>query len=385
MKKIILLGSFLLFVLLPKSAYAIENPLSVPNNKIGIHVLFDHELKQAATLVNSTNGDWGYVTITIQTGDRDLEKWQIFMNDAKKYHLIPIIRLATDGDYFDNKVWRKPHDSDIVDFANFLNSLDWPVKNRYVIIFNEVNRANEWGGNVNPDEYANLLSYAVTVFKSKSPDFFIMPAGLDNAAPNQPNDYMNEYDFMRQMNEAVPGIYSQIDGLSSHSYPNPGFSMPPQINCFSCINSFQYEKAVASTMTTKNLPVFLSETGWSSDKVSDKQIAGYYLFALNNAWNDPSIVAITPFLLQGSNSPFQQFSFLGPTDTLSQRYLAWKNVAKIKGKPTLANNVLAAETTYSNDEEKTYPMRDFSKVIVENKQITPSKALKTAFKWLLKL
>ena len=32
---------------------------------------------------------------------------------------------------------------------------------------------------------------------------------------------------MQQMNDAVPGIFSEIDGLASHSYPNPGFAAAP--------------------------------------------------------------------------------------------------------------------------------------------------------------
>src|SRR3989344_2545451 len=150
MKKIILLLLLLLFLLSPTVSYAIEDPLAVPNNKFGVHILFPDELKDARTLVNSENGDWGYVTIPIQATDKDIVKWQKFMDDAKELHLIPIVRLSTEGDYFNTNVWRKPTEADILDFANFLNSLNWPVKNRYITVFNEVNRANEWGGQVNP-------------------------------------------------------------------------------------------------------------------------------------------------------------------------------------------------------------------------------------------
>src|SRR5260370_15057649 len=97
-------------------AFAIENPLSRTNNKIGIHILFPSELQEAARLVNANGGDWGYVTIPIQAGDKNLVKWQSFMDQAKLLHVIPIIRLATEGDYFNTAVWRKTKDEDIVDF-----------------------------------------------------------------------------------------------------------------------------------------------------------------------------------------------------------------------------------------------------------------------------
>ena len=58
--------------------YAASDPLSMPNNKIGIHILFTSELNEAANLVNTSNGDWGYVLIPIQSGDKDLKKWQSF-------------------------------------------------------------------------------------------------------------------------------------------------------------------------------------------------------------------------------------------------------------------------------------------------------------------
>src|SRR6185503_18523404 len=120
----------------------------------------------------------------IQAGDKDVDKWQDFLNQCAKLHVIPILRLATEGDYFNTAVWRKPTSLDVLDFANFLTDLTWPTKNRYIIVFNEVNRGDEWGGQPNAGEYADILSYAVTVFKSKSPDFFIISAGLDNAAAN---------------------------------------------------------------------------------------------------------------------------------------------------------------------------------------------------------
>jgi len=371
----------LCFVCSTNNALAIENPLNTPNNKVGVHIIIPEELKPASQLVNSNGGDWGYVTITIQAGDKNIVKWQAFMDKATQYHLIPILRLATEGDYFNTKVWRKPTDADIVDFANFLNSLDWPVKNRYVMIFNEVNRSDEWGGSLNPSEYAQFLSFAVTVFKSRSSDYFILPAGLDNAAPNQPGMFMNEYDFMRQMNSAVPGIFNQVDGLSSHSYPNPGFSQLPSFNSPTGINSFQYEENLVKNLSNKTLPVFITETGWSTQAVSDDAAGGYYVSALTTTWSDPNIVAVTPFVLQGNGGPFQQFTFIKGDGTFTKQYLAIKNLTKSRGKPTLANKVLAAETTRENPQ----PIRDFSKQQIENLQIVPSKQLKTVFKWLLRI
>jgi hypothetical protein len=335
----------LLFFVFPKSAFAIDNPLSKPNNKIGMHIFFPSEIFDSAKLINSNGGDWGYVTIPIQSTDRDLKKWQNFMYACKKFHIIPILRLATGNDPVNTAVWKKPELTDVIDIANFLNQLSWPTQNRYVVIFNEVNRADEWGGTVSPSEYANILSFAVTVFKSKSPDFFVISSGLDNAAPNQNTQYMNQYEFMRQMNTAVPAIFNQIDGISSHSYPNPAFSQAPNVNSKMGVASFKHERDLARELTGKTLPVFITETGWSGELVSDELKTKYYQETFNTIWNDPGIVAVTPFIFEARNGPFEKFSFRTSSGSATKQYEDFEDMTKVKGEPALPLKVLAAETT----------------------------------------
>jgi hypothetical protein len=281
----------LAFSLITKNVFAIENPLAKPNNKFGIHILFPSEIDDASQLVNSSGGQWGYIVIPIQSGDRDLKKWQEFMNEARKKKLIPIIRLATEGDYFNTKVWRQPTEADVLDFANFLNSLDWQVKNRYVSVFNEVNRDDEWGGNADPKAYAQILSYAVTVFKSLSPDFFVLNAGLDNASINS-STAIDKLTYLKQMNNAVPGIFNQVDGFVSHSYPNPAFSQPPTSQGVMSIASFRYERSLVQQLSDKKLPIFITETGWSGQALSDDVRAAYYKQAFDTVWSDPDIVMV---------------------------------------------------------------------------------------------
>lgn len=340
---------FLIVSLLsPSTIFAITDPLAQPNNKIGIHILDDFELSEAAKLINSNGGDWGYVTIPITINDTNYEKWQTFMKNCKTFHIIPILRLATEGEQTNSGIWREGTRADIVKLAEFLATLNWPIKNRYIIVFNEVNRSDEWGGKINPAEYAEILSFTTTIFKSKNPDFFIISAGLDNAAPNQGSKFMDEYEYMKNMQLEIPGIFNQIDGLASHSYPNPGFSQPPATDSARGVSSFRYERALAESLSNKKLPVFITETGWSGETIPDKKRAEYYTETFQTIWNDPGIVAITPFLFEAKYGPFQKFSFLTNTDTETQQYQAVKTLAKIQGDPaqpvTPATNVLAAET-----------------------------------------
>lgn len=358
----------------PIQTRAVYDPLSVPNNKIGIHILFLDEINQAKDLVNSNGGDWGYVTVPIQAGDKDIIKWQYFMDEAKKNHIIPILRIATEGDYFKTTTWRKPEDTDIVDFANFLNSLEWPVKNRYVIIFNEVNRGDEWEGIANPPEYARLLSYATIVFKSKNPDFFIISAGLDNASVTSGATY-NQFDFLNLMNQEVPGIFNQIDGISSHSYPNPAFSQPPTVLTSKSISSFLYELEEISKYTNKKLPVFITETGWSQEVYSDLIIAGYFNNALNGVWNNPQIVAVTPFLLKAGAGPFEKFSFIKNDTEKSEIFKAIETFSKIKGDPVLYPTKKILGTSEISQELQ---VRNFS----EENDNSKEKNMKNIVKWL---
>src|SRR5690242_14830205 len=97
----------LVFLSFVQTTFAIDDPLAKPNNKIGIHIFFPSEVQNAAKLVNTNGGDWGYVTIPIQAGDQDLKKWQSFMIQCKKFHIIPILRLATNADPNDTTEWRK--------------------------------------------------------------------------------------------------------------------------------------------------------------------------------------------------------------------------------------------------------------------------------------
>ena len=380
----LILTAIFSFTLSVGNAHGFVDPFSVSNNKFGVHILFTTELSDAARLVNSSGGDWGYVTIPIQAGDKDLDKWQKFMNEAKEQHIIPIIRIATENYYFNSRVWRKPEDADVLDFANFLNSLDWPTKNRYVVIFNEVNRSDEWGNDTNPQEYAEILQYAVSAFKSANSDFFVISAGLDNAAANVINSSINQYNFMIEMNRAVPGIFSQIDGLGSHSYPNPAFSQPPWVITDKSVSSFKFEKNLAFELSGKDLPVFITETGWSHKKLSENQISQYFSYAFESIWSDNNIVAVTPFLLQAGTEPFLQFSLLNEGGNYNEVSKTLQKISKIKGEPIINYGVNLSSDLSKN--KNNTPLKSFSqKIQYDNPMQQKTKTITNFFRWLLKL
>lgn len=388
MKKIILavlLAIVMTITLNVNSVSAAVDPLKNQNNKFGIHILFPSEIDDASRLVNSTGGDWGYITIPIQAGDRNLEKWQKFMDKAAILHLIPIIRLATAGDYFQTKFWQKPTYEDIVDFANFLDSLDWPIQNRYVVIFNEVNRSDEWGGNSSPQEYARILDFAVSAFKSRSQDFFIISAGLDNAAADS-KESVNEYTFLRQMYEYNPNIFNMIDGFASHAYPNPGFAQSPRSDGPKSVASFKYERGLVYNISGRILPIFITETGWSKNKISSKTSAFFYKEAFGNVWSDDGIVAVTPFLFSAQTEPFSQFSFLDKNNNPNDEYKSFQEIPKQKGMPELSEELLA-QNSQNMEEEKLTKKKFLHKEINDESStigVSEFNLIKSFMKWLFR-
>ena len=68
-----------------------------------------------------------------------------------------------------------PSQFDLIDFHFGRTS---PTKSLFIFL-NEVNRADEFGGSVNPEKYADFLNEP-KIFSRKSPDFLILSAGLDN-------------------------------------------------------------------------------------------------------------------------------------------------------------------------------------------------------------
>jgi hypothetical protein len=357
MKLFPLLLILLIGLICPYQTLAASNPLSVPNNKFGMHIISasPDEVKETANLTN-TNGDWGYITFLIESDKRDKNRWQTFFNELRRAHLIPIVRLATKPD---GGTWTRPYEKEEEAWASFLNELNWPIKNRYVIIYNEPNHATEWGGSVNATQYAQTLDKTITALKKENSDFFVIGGGLDASAPNKMPAYQDSFNFMEQMDQAVPGIFNKLDGWSSHSYPNPNFSAQPTANGKMSIRGYQEElKKLQSLGVTKNLPVFITETGWkhaegknkNSNYPSAEKVADYYAHAFKNAWNNDQIVAVTPFILDYQDSPFDNFSFKKILDEINKSadpssesakfypsYQVLKDLPKIKGQPLQIN------------------------------------------------
>lgn len=331
----------LAIVLFPLSrTLAVYDPLSVPNNKYGIHIADINDVSRVQPLVNSSGGQWGYVTFVIEEGDRDIGKWQTIFRQLRRLGLLPIVRIAT---HVEAGQWVKPTIEQAISWASFLGSLPWPSMNRYVIIFNEPNHAKEWGGEVNPQEYGEVLLVYGKTLKEASRDFFILPAGLDASAPNS-RDTMDESVFLTSIVASIPSALTAIDGWTSHSYPNPGFSGSPYARGRGTLTTYEWELTLLKELGfQKELPVFITETGWAHNRytpwgrgLSPETVGDYIRVASEAVWNDPRIVAVTPFVFQYPEPLFAMFSWLTPSAKEPYpQYEVYRGIAKISGDPML--------------------------------------------------
>ena len=340
-------GLILLFVVFILLKIPLVNAVELDrsNNKFGIHLAQPHpdEIKRAAELVNSNGGDWGYITLVMQENDRNLQKWQEIFDLLRQYHLIPIIRLATQPE---GEVWKRPSKDDAKIWADFLNQLNWVVKKRYIILFNEPNHGQEWGGEVDPDNYSEVAFNFAKVFKEKNSDFFIMLAGLDLSAPSSYPNYEDAEVFLRRLSLNKDSLQN-IDALSSHSYPNPGFSGNPWDNGRKSIRGYLWELELLKELgVEKELPVFITETGWerkiqsSNFKVQsdeENRVANNFEIAYTQVWlSDDRVKAVTPFVLDYQGDPFLGFSWKKiNSQEYYQQFNTIKSMNKIKGDPEI--------------------------------------------------
>ena len=111
------------------------DPLWKNNNKFGLYIYAENKdyFNIADELVNSKGGDWGYVLIPYNVKDTDYTKWNNAFEKMRSKHLIPIIQLwDVDTDDYEEQTHKA---------AEFLDGFIWPIKYRYISVYNEPNDA----------------------------------------------------------------------------------------------------------------------------------------------------------------------------------------------------------------------------------------------------
>ncbi len=320
------------------SYYDTTRPLFEKNNKFGLYVYAEDKgfLKLADELVNSNGGDWGYVLIPYNIKDQDYPKWRGVFAELRDKHLIPVIQL--------HDVDPEDYESQTLEAAEFLNSFVWPVKQRFVSVYNEPNDAKFWHGYVDPAEYAEILDYTIDAFKKVHEDFFMLNGAL-NISASSGNGYMDALVFMQEMDNEVPGIFDKLDGWASHPYPQPNFAGDPHAKGRWSIRAYENELDFLKSEldVDKELPVFLTETGWAhaegenydSGFLPVSEIADNFSAAYKDVWlKDDRVVAVMPFTIR-YEPPFDHFSWVNSDNVPYVHFDVVKDLKKVSGEPQI--------------------------------------------------
>jgi len=321
-------------------AFYDEKPINFePNNKFGLYVYAERQdfFEITSQIVNSNGGEWGYVLIPYNVKDRDYSKWKRVFDDLNRLKLIPVVQLWD--------VSLDKYKSETIGAAKFLDRFDWPIKYRYISVYNEPNDKNFWYGKVDPEGYAEILNFTIDTFKDRSKDFIMMNGAFNvSAATNSTS--LESFEYKRRMNKKVPGIFNKLDAWASHSYPQPHFSGEVLKTGRWSIRAYEDELEFLKRElgVNKDLPVFITETGWAHaegykyDKsfLPSVKVAENFKIAYENVWLlDNRVRAVMPFTIK-YNPPFDHFSWLKDDyKTLYPQGEVVKSMPKLNGEPPI--------------------------------------------------
>ena len=173
----------------------------------------------------------------------------------------------------------------------------------------------------------------------------------------------------------MPGILIQIDGFASHSYPNRDFREDPRSGRGG-IYTYREELTFLQRFGRGNMPVFITETGWKQEGLSEEEVASFYRFAFEEVWQEPNVIAVTPFLLNGQSSAFSGFSLLRIDGSPTSMYKTIISLPKVGGEPIIAD-------VPKKEEPKLFPplLKNFDSTGSSLPVIELSQPLSAILKW----
>ncbi|MFH1955493.1 MAG: hypothetical protein ABIJ36_01095 [Patescibacteria group bacterium] len=312
----------------------VQDIIGYQNNKFGLYIYAEEDyVELAGDLVNSNGGDWGYVLIPINVRDYDGGKWREVFRKLNEKHLIPILQLWD--------LSKEDEEGQLKECAQLLDSLEWPIKKRFVSVFNEPNDSRFWREGADPSEYAEVLDKTIAIFKNQNENFFMLNGAFNSSARNG-DGYIDEEEFIIAMNKAVPGIFNKLDGWASHPYPQPAYRGSPFSIGRDSIKAYDWDLNLLNKLFgVNNLPVFITETGWAHREgiiyndnfLSQDVVASYFVKAFKEVWGpDTRVVAVTPFTIR-YNPPFDHFSWIDFNENFYPQFRAVQSLPKIKGLP----------------------------------------------------
>jgi len=304
---------------------------STDNNIIGLNVARlrnDRYIEVASDLANANGGDWGYLTAVFTAQERDFGSGEFLLQQLLdrcfENHLHPIIRVATrfnEGSGF----WARPEDDDAERWRAFFEKARWPTQQVWIVAGNEPNLGREWGGEVDAAGYAQYLSHFLDVF-ADSDRFKVANAPMDASNQTDLPIMQDDFEFLAEMDAAVPGIFERLQGWSSNPYRvlHQGDDLR--------YTHLAYEAELQAI--GRDMPVLITEAG-HLDTGDDKEIAEFYAEAFHDWMADPRVVAVTPLFWHPDRGVFWMFDFSndGKMTYISPTYEVIKALPRVAGSP----------------------------------------------------
>ncbi|MEM9955588.1 MAG: hypothetical protein AAF846_28560 [Chloroflexota bacterium] len=348
-------------------------PIADDIGKLGVHLLLDDgrnrwdsdlwtEHIAYADAISSENG---IAVQVIRSDDLSPERWQQYLDLAEQHQLTPVLRLATTFD-FENGWWTAPTpdaDGSYVtwgeNYADFLNSLTWYSDQKYVILLNEPNNGHEWGGNPDPEAYAQFVVGVASVLREQVEDIVILNGAFDLNLPNTngqpfPNSNVVLIDantFLERMEASEAGIFNTFDIWNSHPYPldiraHPSQQVyrfdamngaeitaetPPDGIYNRGINGYEWElwKLAQLGYDNTHWQIMITETGWRHNNPVNAESA-------DSAPDYPSPEQIADFF---------QLAFMGDEDA---DYIGWLQDERVLSVAIFALNGVHDEWSHTN-------------------------------------
>ncbi len=313
-------------------------------NKFGAHLMisdgaYDVEIVSQLGMILEMAGECGFVKgFDPYMDSGSAEKWALFVAEARKRKLIPVLRIG---------YGKAPFLGDAEKYALHVAEINRKASSKYAgavleaaEIWNEPNLAESWDNNPDPAGYARFLHAVAVSLKSKSPSTKVMNGGLaftDGDAHN-----IGTEDFISRMFSVVPELVNDIDIWSSHPYPQNFSGCSPYGfdggNPKYCFNAYKVEIATLAPFYRKAgkalPPVLASETSWRSNQMfasgsgwwnDGRKFANYtpeeFIAAWRSYWlNDNALIGITPFQFASDHPRWREFNFVDPVTLEPNEY-----------------------------------------------------------------
>lgn len=310
---------------------ASANAEGTPNNIVGLNVARlrqDRYIEAAANLVNANGGDWGYITVVFTADERDLAPGEHllsqFVDRCYEQHLQPIVRVSTTFRQYDG-IWDRPAEDDAERWRAYLERGKWPTKRVWIIAGNEPNLGRDWGGEVDAAGYARYLSHFLDVF-ADSEQFKVVNAPLDASNGAELPIMQDAFEFLAEMDAAVPDIFERLPAWASNPYRVLGQG-----------DSLRYTHLAYEAELDaigRDMPVIITEAG-HLDTGDDREIAAFYGEAFRDWMADPRVLAATPLFWHPDRGVYWMFDFdnSGKMTYTTPTYDLIRALPRVRGTP----------------------------------------------------